>query len=119
MAHRALVGKRVAVLDQGCDVLQLHQRIVGIHLVDALLAQADVQHLQLAHELLMLGKEERQFRLLQRQCQRSPNDVRTHVIRVVLRHQARRHVDAHHLGLRGIDIFHQRSEAARQWLVQA
>ena len=49
----------------------------------------------------------------------SPNDVGTHVVRVVLRHQTRRNVDGNHLGWRRVDILDQRSKATSQRFVEA
>ena len=119
VAHRALVGKRRAPAQQRAHGLLFQNGVLRVGFLHALLTEAYVENLQLADILLVLLEEERQLGILQRQRQRGTYNVGADVIRIVLGHQARGHVDAHHLGLRGIDILHQRGKAAGQRLVEA
>ena len=88
VAHISLVGVRITFQEQRTDVVFLYQRIVGLDLVDALLTQTDIQHLQAPDILLVLWEEERQFLLLQSQCEVGTYDVRTDIIGVVVGHQS-------------------------------
>ena len=118
VAHRALVGEGVAGPQHGADLVGLGDGPLRVHLVDGVRAESDVEHLHLARELLVLGEEEAELQLLEGQRQAGADDVGPDVIRVVLAHQARRQVDADHLGPRRVDILHQRGEAPRQRLVK-
>ena len=64
VAHLALMGKGVALDETRTDITLLQQRVVGVDLLDAFLAETDVEHLHLSEELLILREQERQFLLL-------------------------------------------------------
>ena len=72
-----------------------------------LLTQSNVECSQSADKLLVFREEKRELGLLQRQCDRCPDDVRADIVGIVFTHQARRHVDSHDLSRRSIDVFHQ------------
>ena len=73
----------------------------------------------MSDEDLILGEEEGELLLLERQCEVCLDDIGPHVVGVVFCHQTRRHVNADNLGGAGVDVFHQRCETASQWFVQA
>ena len=101
------MGVWIAAEHHQTDIPFLHHRIVGLDLFDTLLAQADIEYFEPSNENLVFGEEEGEFLLSEGERKVSPNDVGPDVISIVLSHQAGGHVDAHHLGLRGVDILHQ------------
>ena len=101
------MGEGVAPEQSRTDVALFKHGVVGVNLGDALLAQPDVEHAEVADERLVLGKEHAQLLMLQRQCHVGSDDVRTYIICIVLGHQARRDVDADDFGRRGIDVLDQ------------
>ena len=87
VAHIALVGVGAPFEEQGADVVLLDEGVVGFYLLDALLAESDVEHLQLSDVLLVLREEEGEFLLLEGERHIGADDVGADVIGVVLRHQ--------------------------------
>ena len=53
------MGEGVAGHEPRADVVLLEQRVLGVGLLDALLAQADVEYAEAPNELLVLGEEKR------------------------------------------------------------
>ena len=104
---------------QLAHVVFLDNGVLRIQLPHTLLAQTDVEHAEVAYKLLILREEERQLDLLEGQRMVSTDDVGTHVVRVVLRHQTRWNVDADYLGWRSVDIFHERGESSCKRLVKS
>ena len=118
MAHVTLVGEGAAGAKHRTHLRRISNGVLCVLSVHAFLAQPYVELLHLAHELLVLGKEERQLQLVERQRDVGPDDVRAYIICIVLGHETRGHVDAHHLGGRAVDVFHQRGEATGKGLAQ-
>ena len=114
----SLMGKPSAGLQQGGHLLILQHIEVGLHLINRLLAQPDVQQFPFAHIGLVLREEERQLRQLQAQGEVGTHDVRRHVIGVVLAHQPGGDVNGDHLRRRGVDILHHGGESAGKRLVE-
>ena len=119
VAHLALMGKRTAAEHQLAYVVFFDDGVGCFNLRHSLLTQTDVEHTEVAHKLLVLSEEERQLELLKGQRVSGADDVGTHVVRVVLRHQTRGYVNGHHLGRRGVDILDQRGKTASQRLVES
>ena len=92
-AHIAFVGELISRKHPCPDVFLFEHHELGIHFADTFFAEADVENLQFADELLVLGEEECQFLLLEGKRHVSPDDIGTHVIGVVFGHESRRHVD--------------------------
>ena len=106
VAHLSLVGKEAAAEHEGADVVLFDHGVVGLQLLRAFLAETDVEGAQLSDVRLELWEEECQLGLLQRQRVGCSDDVRAYIISIVLRHQTGRHIEAHHLGRRAVDILH-------------
>ena len=106
MSHLSLVSKGIAAHQTAAHLLFLNDVVNGVHLGDAFLTETNVEHAELSDEGLILSKEERELGLLQGQRQRGTNDVRAYIISIIFRHQTGRHVEAHHLGRRAVDILH-------------
>ena len=104
---------------QLAHVVFLDNGVLRIQLPHTLLAQTDVEHAEVAYKLLILREEERQLDLLEGQCMVCTDDVGTHVVRIVLRHQSGRNVDGNHLGRRRVDILDQRGKTTCQRFVEA
>ena len=118
VAHASLVGEVAALLQQGAHFVLVYYVVAGVCLCHAFLADAYVEHFQPADVVLVLCEKERQLGLLERQRQVGMYGVGPHVVGVVLGHQPRRHVDAHHAGRGSVDILYQRGETAGQRLVE-
>ena len=56
IAHLPLMGEGIAGQEPLADIVLLEQRVLGVGLLDAFLAQADVEHAKAADELLVLGE---------------------------------------------------------------
>ena len=61
LAEAALVGEAATQLDAVAQVLQFSQAVVGVHVFNGILAEANVQQVPFAHKGLVLGKEEGQL----------------------------------------------------------
>ena len=118
VAHLPLVGKLATLAQAAADVGLLLQDKLCIGAGNILLREAYVEHSQLSQEVLVVGQQHR--KLLLTKCQREVgfDDICPDVVGVVLGHESRRDVDAHHLTLRLVDVLHQRREATRQRFVQ-
>ena len=119
MPHQALINEIAAFKHSAAHVGLLQHLVFCICTCDVLWAKPNVQHPQATYKLLVVFKKHGQLLLLQRQCEVRFHDVRLHIVRIVLGHQPRRQVDAHHLGRRLVDVFHQRGKAAGKCLVQS
>ena len=118
MTHLPLVSELATLAQAAADVGLLLQDKLCIGASDVLLRKAYVEYSQLSQEVLVVGQQHRE--LLLTKCQREVgfDDIRTDVVGIVLGHESRGNVYAHHLALRLVDVLHQRGEAARQRLVQ-
>ena len=119
VAHVAFVGEGAAVGQKRPDVALFEHGELRLRFLQPLLAQADVERAKFAYELLVFGEEEGQFLVLKGQREVGFDDVCADVVSVVLGHQPRGNVDAHDVGRRLVDVFHQRCEAPCQRLVEA
>ena len=118
MTHLSLVGKLATLAQATADVGLLLQDKLCIGAGNILLRQAYVEHSQLSQEVLVVGQQHRKFLLTKCQREVGFDDICTDIIGIVLGHESRRNVDAHHLALRLVDVLHQRREATRQRFVQ-
>ena len=50
------MGKGIAWLENGVDVLVLDGGVLRFYLLDALLTQSDIEYFQFTNELLVFGK---------------------------------------------------------------
>ena len=91
---------------------------MGVGLSYALTTDSYVESAHFANKLLVLGEEKRQFGLLKCEGECSFYDIRPHVVCIVLCHQSRGHVNAHHLCCRGVDIFHERGKTSGKGFVK-
>ena len=86
MSHHPFVDELASVADVRTDQRLFCQRVARVGLFHILLAQSDVQHPYASDKLLVVGKEEGEFLLVERQRQVGTDDVATDVERVVLCH---------------------------------
>ena len=84
------MGKRTALEESFSDIILFCDGILRINLVDALLAQSDVEYMQLTDEILILCEKERQLRLLQREGSGGTDGVGAYIISIVFRHKTRK-----------------------------
>ena len=87
ITHLTFVSKGVAWNKTAAYIVLFNDRIWSLYLLDTFLTETDIKYAQLSNELLVLRKEERQFRLLQGECQVSTNDIGSNVIGIVFSHQ--------------------------------
>ena len=117
-AEVSLMCKLLARLQQIVHVFTLQQLIVRTDFFYGLFAQADVQQVPLAHELLVLGKEESQLGQLQAERYIGADDVCPYIICILFAHQSRRDVDGDYLRGRGINVLHYCGKTTAQRLVE-
>ena len=86
MSHHPFVDELASVADVRTDQRLFCQSVARVGLFHILLAQSDVQHPHASDKLLVVGKEEGEFLLVERQRQVGTDDVATDVERVVLGH---------------------------------
>ena len=113
------MGEDIAAEQAGTDVVLFDDGILAVYLLDAFLAQPDVEYAELTDDRLELWEQECQLGLLERQRMGGPDDVGADIVGVVLGHQARRNIDADDLCRRGVDILDQRGEATGQRFVES
>ena len=118
VTHLPLVGKLATLAQATADVGLLLQDKLCIGAGNILLREANVEHSQLSQEVLVVGQQHREFLLTKCQREVGLDNIRTDVIGIILGHESRGNVYAHHLTLRLVDVLHQRREATRQRFVQ-
>ena len=119
VAHLPFVGKLAAGLQSLTDVRFLGHDKHSIGAGNILLRQADVEHTQLAQEVLVVGQQHRELLLSEGQREVGFDDVLTNVVGIVLGHESRRNIDAHHTARRLVDVLHKRSKTTRQWFIES
>ena len=101
------MAEGIARLQEASDVVGFCEDEIGIQLVDVLAGQPDVLDHQFSDKLAAVGQKLRQLRHLEGDGKVCAHNMAAHVARVVLRHQARRHVYGHNVGRSGIDELHE------------
>ena len=86
VSHHPLVDEVASMADVRTDQCLFCQGVARVGLLHILLTQSDVQHSYASDKLLVVGKEEGEFLLVERQRQVGTDDVATDVERVVLGH---------------------------------
>ena len=118
VAHVALVGEVAAGEQEAAHVLLFQDAEAGVGVLDELLRETDVEHLQATQVSLAVGEEHGDLLLLEGEGEVSLNDVGVDVVGVVLAHEPRGDVDAHHLGRTLVDVFHHGGETAGERFVE-
>ena len=119
VAHRALVGEVVALQHLALDVRRVDGVVCSRNGVDEVFREANVERAHLAQILLAVGEEHCELLRVQRQRHVGSNYGRVVLRSVALGHESRRDVDAHYLRRRLVDVAHERSESARERLLQS
>lgn len=112
------MGEAAARTQQSGKIFALHQGEVGRHRRHRLRTESDVEQLPFAHARVVLGKEKGKLGQLQAQRQTGTDDVRRHIVSIILAHQPRGDINGDHRGGRGVDVLHHGGKASAQWFVQ-
>ena len=98
MPEVSFMSKAATRLQQSGHRFAFCQIIVRLHLLHAFFVKPYVQQLPLAYKRFVLRKKESQLRQLQAQGQIGTDDIRLHIIAVILSHQSRWDINGHHRG---------------------
>ena len=118
IAKCALMAKGRTCLYQSGHIGTFRYLIRNAHLVKLVKAQPYRQHMRLSCINLIVGQYERQFGQPDGQCMGSPHNGRRRIVSIVLAHQSRRHINAHHIDLCRIDKLYQSGISAPKGLVK-